>query len=357
MKYRTTCVTAIMTAAGILLLIIDNRTAFTGAADGLEMCIKTVVPALLPFFVLSNILTASLVSRAPRILSPIGKICKIPSGQETLFLIGILGGYPVGAKSIQQASSAGYLSKEDASRMLPFCNNAGPSFIFGIAALQFSDRATAWILWGIQVLSALFTGFIIPGKITRKRTNISTQSLTITTALADSLKALGNVCGWIILMRVVIAFLQRWLLWLLPINTVVLLTGLLELANGCHVLTQISNESFRFIIASGILSFGGLCVSFQTKSVTQGLSFGWYLPGKILQCSFCVMAAICIQPILNPSVHLPKSAFIISFCFVLVNSIIIKLKGREKAVAFSKNIVYNVKNIAKGSYPCFSVKK
>ena len=68
---------------------------------------------------------------------------------------------------------------------------------------------------------------------------------------------MGNVCGWVILFRILIAFLERWFLWLLPASVRVAVTGLLELSNGCCALAEIKDFKMRFLLCSGMLSFGG----------------------------------------------------------------------------------------------------
>ena len=77
----------------------------------------------------------------------------------------------------------------------------------------------------------------------------------------------------------------------------VILTGLLELANGCCELEKIANDGLRFMAAAVMLSFGGLCVAMQTLSVTEKLGLGSYLPGKLLQTLISLMLAFGVQAI------------------------------------------------------------
>lgn len=92
--------------------------------------------------------------------------------------------------------------------------------------------------------------------------------------------------------RIVIAFFDRWFLWLLPQSTHVLTIGILELANGCTELHKIADPVARFLICSIILSLGGICVTLQTISVTHGLSMKYYFRGKGLQCLFSILLSI-----------------------------------------------------------------
>jgi len=150
-------------ALGLLLLILDAKTGLKGANEGITLCLYTVVPALFPFFVLSALLTSSLTGGKNRLFGLLGKLCRIPEGSEILLATGLLGGYPVGAKSVAQAWEKGWLSQEDARRMLGFCSNAGPAFLFGMLSQVFRNTKALWVLWGIHILSAVITARLLPG--------------------------------------------------------------------------------------------------------------------------------------------------------------------------------------------------
>ena len=270
-------------ALGMLLLILDSKTALAGAGAGLELCIRTVIPSLFPFFLLSGVLVSSLMGSSVKLLRPLGRLLGMPVGTESLLVSGFLGGYPVGAKSIRDAWAEGHLSKSDAERMLSFCNNAGPAFLFGMAAPMFSGAYAGWVLWGIHLISALFAGFLLRGKDQTGTTLPSKNSITLSQAMQNALSVTAGVCGWVIAFRLLCAFLERWFLWLLPTWGQALVTGLLELTNGCVSLRSVSSENARFLLCSILLAFGGLCVHMQTRSVTRGLSLRYYVLGKLLQ--------------------------------------------------------------------------
>ena len=280
-------------ALGMLILILDGKTGFSGAAEGIELCIRTVIPSLFPFFVLSGLLTTSLLgTKFPVSLGLLG----VPKGAESLLLAGFLGGYPVGAQNISAAYESGCLSKNQAERMLGFCNNAGPSFLFGMIAPLFPGIRYAWLLWGIHIVSALAVCILLPHSSTDSISMTTSKNLSLSDSLKQSIRVMAPVCGWIILFRVVIAFLQRWILWLLPEVWQVAIIGMLELSNGCCSLAAIEDPGLRFLICSGILAFGGLCVTMQTASVAQGLSLRYYFPGKLLQTGLSILLAWMLFP-------------------------------------------------------------
>lgn len=254
-------------ALGMLVLILDSKTALSGAAAGMELCIKTLIPGLFPFFVLSAMLSGSL-----------------PGG---LILSGILGGYPVGAANVVRAWRTGSLSKSEAERMVVVCNCAGPSFIFGVVGPMLEHIMDPFLLWGVYLLStgALFPILPMTGRPVRQQ-----RKIRLTEALSGALRAVASVCGWVILLRVLMAVLDRWVLWLLPDPVRTAVYGILELTNGCLALRDIQ-PGLRFVLAAGMISFGGLCVMLQTQAVADGLTLKYYFPGKLYQCACAMLLA------------------------------------------------------------------
>ncbi len=286
---------AVFGAMAMLILIIDGRTAYNAAQSGIALCLQAVIPSLFPFFVLSGVVSSTLLGKQIKLLRPIGRMCKIPAGSESLLLLGFIGGYPVGAQLISDAAEKGNLSYHDRMRMLGFCCNAGPAFLFGMLSALFAEKWVLWVLWAVHIISALITGFILPGGNAGAAKIPTSTPLSISESLGKGVKTIGLVCGWVVAFRVLIGFLERWLLWLLPGVFQVLVSGVLELSNGCVQLSQLPKEGLRFILASVFLSLGSLCVYMQTKSVTAPAGIGWYLPGKILQGLISLLFSLILQ--------------------------------------------------------------
>ena len=181
--------TALILIISMAVLILDSRTALVGAQEGVQLCISVVIPSLFPFLFLSIMLPSRLLGCNIPGIRRIGQLCGIPDGAESLLLLGFLGGYPTGASMIADAYKQGAISKENACRMLGFCNNAGPAFLFGMVGSLFPVYAV-WILWFIHISSALFVGMILPKNQSAKCTIIKTEPISITQALNKSLKVI-----------------------------------------------------------------------------------------------------------------------------------------------------------------------
>ena len=324
---------AVLCALAMLTLILDGRTALLSAQAGVDLCLRTVIPALFPFFVLSGVVSSTLLGRKVRILRPIGRLCRIPEGSESLLLLGLIAGYPVGAQMIADAGRNGHLSVRDRNRMLGFCCNAGPAFLFGMLSPLFSDKWALWVLWAVHICSALIVGMLLPDGNKGAVDILQTSPLSLTDSLGKGVRTMGLVCGWVVIFRVLLGFCNRWILWVLPKPLQVLISGVLELSNGCVLLLQLPSENMRFIMASMFLSLGGVCVWMQTKSVTGAMGIGWYLPGKLLQCLLSLSMCFAMQQVILPMA-------VVGLLTVITVFIIRRKLGIEKKA----NMLYNIEN-------------
>ncbi len=329
MKNKREAIRGIWAGCAILILILDTKTALSGAVTGLQLCLNVIIPSLFPFVFLSGILNCFLLGKKSVILTPLNRLCKIPRGSESLLLLGFLGGYPVGAQAIAQAYQERQLSAIAAKRMLGFCNNAGPAFLFGMFSVIFSRPLVPWILWTVHIFSALMVGFLLPGEQALICQIGKPQPITIHKALQNALKVISVICGWVILFRIIISFCYKWFLWLLPVETQVLLSGFLELSNGCVMLRQVPEESIRFLLACPMLAFGGICVGMQTASVTAELGSGYYFPGKVLQALFSLLFAILLYPLIFSNGVFPHTVYIVIILITAIGIILYGLRGKK----------------------------
>lgn len=352
MKFRSRLI-AFFSAAGMLILILDSKTALYGAATGIDLCIQTLVPSLFPFFVLSILLTGALSGQILTCLQPICSIIGIPRGSESLIAVSTLGGYPVGAQNVSLLYKQGQLTTSAAVRLLAFCNNAGPSFIFGVVGAMFTDKKAPWFLWLIHIFSAFLVGLLLPKTDSTDQTHFTTPQVRVTDAIIQAVKAMVQVCAWVICMRIILAFIDSWLLRFFPISVQVVVSGLLELSNGCIRLSHIESEGVRFLIASFLLSLGGLSVTLQTASVSEGISMRMYFPGKILQCCISMILSYIFQFLLSFQSHCLRPSLLV-LPIVIMMTVLSFFHYSKKVVAFQNPLMYNqLINMKEVSSCCF----
>lgn len=279
---------------GMVILVLDTKTALIGAADGVNLCLGTLIPSLFPFIFLSRLIITGMLGRSFPLFGKLARVLQIPEGCESIFLVGSLAGYPVGAQCISQAVRLRCIAEETGDRMIAFCSNAGPAFIFGIGARLFEEKWMCCALWAVQILSAVMTARMFPKSKTKCANLVPGTSITIAGALKSSIYTMAMICGWVMLFRIILTFCQFWFLWALPEWTQYLFAGFLEVSNGCSSLAQLSDIRIRFVLFSAFISFGGMCVLMQTHSVAEGVQMKNYILGKLLQTIFSFLLATAI---------------------------------------------------------------
>ena len=287
----------LLAAAGLLLA---PQAAASGALQGLRACAARVIPALLPFFVVSRMLTAlplptpgRRADRLFRALFGVRAAC-LPA-----LLTGLLGGYPAGAAAVTELYRAGALSKAEAERALCFCNNSGPGFFAGlIGAAVLGDVRRGLILYGLHALSALLTGLLLPGSappaaLRTVRREKPVLSSLLPEAVQGSCAALLQVSGLIVFFSSMLAVLRAAGLTALLPNA--LACGALELSSGILLLSGHGAEAACALL----MGWGGLCVHFQAMSLwqTAGLRPHGYFSAKLLHGLLsAALALACFAP-------------------------------------------------------------
>lgn len=322
-------ITMFFAISALFILILDSKTVLSGAKVGIALCIQSVAPSLLPFIFLSPMINASLANCRLPFVKQIATAVGIPDGAESALIIGFLGGYPIGAQNIINLYQSNTISLIQANRMLGFCNNAGPAFIFGILGIIIPSKTALLALWGVHIVSALLVGLLLPNKERKHSYANKMEILDKGFDMETTVKIISIICSWVIIFRIVIALFDKWFLWLLPSNLAVAISGVLELTNGCFALNAISKTGTVFVYASMFLAFGGICVAMQTYSVTKQIGFGMYITGKLLQTALSVALSVIIQYIVFSNENccsMHESLLVLCISCICIFTILLRMK-------------------------------
>ena len=149
-KTRVRFLQALAIGACYVWLIVRPEDASLAAAGALSLCAKVIVPSLFPFFVCANLFCAlHLTQPLERALSGVMQpVFGVPGSGAAALVVGLTGGYPSGAQTIAALYAAGSIDKKSAGRLLLFCNNCGPAFIFGVVGpAVFGSRLAGLLLY------------------------------------------------------------------------------------------------------------------------------------------------------------------------------------------------------------------
>lgn len=146
----------------IVLLVAFSSSTFSATKSGISLWANNVVPSLFPFLVAVELLNHTdivyyLSMCVDKYMRP---LFNLPGISAFPFIMGLLSGYPVGAKIVSSLYESGACSKDEAERMLAFTNNSGPLFIIGTVGISFyRNSSIGFILLFTHVLASITVGF------------------------------------------------------------------------------------------------------------------------------------------------------------------------------------------------------
>lgn len=312
---------AVAVAAFAAGLVFFTRQTASAAAEAVRLCATVLIPSLFPFFVVSSVtVQTGLASRAGRLMQkPMSRLFGVPGVCAPAYLLGLIGGYPVGARCAVSLYEQRACTRRDAERLLAFCNNSGPAFILGaVGTMMLGSPRAGMLLYGIHVASSVLVGLVM--RLFRKNEPAEKAPLrerapvplsqAFTSAVTSSFSAMLNVCAFVIFFAVAIELLRvsgllpllarpLTLLGLSNEGASGLLGGLLEVTTGVKALAEASCSGVvRLAGTALLLGWAGLSVHCQVLNLIgeSGLSAAPYLLGKALHgvCS-AALAWLCIS--------------------------------------------------------------
>ena len=303
---RIPAVTLYCALSGLLLFfLLDADALRESGRAALALCAHTVIPALLPFLIVSRLLIH--LGFGPwlgrRFAWLMGPLFRLPGSGAAALLLGFLGGYPIGAETAAALYNEGQLTKEEAERLLHFCSNSNPVFFLSVLGLGVfrNVRVGLW-LWLIHLLSALLSGIFFRGRgntpLSVSGSSFQCLSLSLPAALAKSIR---EGAFTMLNISVCVVFFSMLLSPILTLagDGAALPVGLVELFSMIPLLVP---DRRGFVLAALCSGWGGLSVLSQTAAVLEGsgLSIRAYAEGKALQALLSALLAFLLCPMIFP---------------------------------------------------------
>lgn len=322
-------------------LVLYPQEAFEASLNGLAIWWNIVFPALLPFFIFSQVLIGlGVVHFLGVLLEPIMRpVFNIPGAGSFVMAMGLASGFPLGAVLTAKLRKDKLCSKVEAERLISFVNTADPLFMFGAVAVGMLHRPEAGAtIAAAHYLSSVSLGLMMRfykyrnSKMHKQRAiapkrvqdNIFKQALKalvkarekdgrpigklLGDTVRDSINTLLLIGGFIILFSVIIAILNltgltgclvtcfSWLLAPLGLDVELapaLISGIIEIDLGCQAAGAIPNIALaqQLIAVSAIIAWSGLSVHAQVASIISStdISIVPYIFGRIIQAILAVL--------------------------------------------------------------------
>ncbi len=263
-------------------LVIDPSKYIAVSLNGLLVWATVILPAILPFLLFSKFLTKlGVVDFFSKIISPLTKfLFKTDGTSAYVFTLSILSGYPVGAKITSDLFEDGRISKKQAMKIMTFSACSGPMFVLGTVGIGlFLSAKAGYIMLSAHILGAVLNGILYrglfnepPSKTEKTPPKVSDDDFLYQTAIqsANSMLVVGV---YIVLFFVIIEFFMATLN-LSPSVFSAILSGFFEITRSCQELAILNiSLSLKTILASIIISFGGISTTVQSLAFLKKMEF------------------------------------------------------------------------------------
>lgn len=312
-----------------LSLILFSHNNLVAAQNGLNLWANSVLPTLFPFFIATELLCqTNFVQILGRFLNPFMKpVFNVPGESAIAVIMGMISGYPVGAKVVCNLYDQKICSKAEAERLIAFTNNSGPIFILGSVGVSLLGNVkVGQILLISHIVSSLLVGFVFrfwkKDQVSLNFRTYQSQSKELVTvsnlgeilgnAIKKSISTILVIGGFVVLFSVILSILSSMQI-LTSIASFLeyigipydisfgILSGMIEFTNGLQAVSTCYAEFPVpcILTCSFLLGFGGLSVLLQVFSIIakSKISIKPYFYGKILHGLFSVFITFMILKI------------------------------------------------------------
>ncbi|MBQ1931277.1 MAG: hypothetical protein II347_03940 [Lachnospiraceae bacterium] len=309
---------------------------------------QTILPALLPVMILADFMLRiggdRYVTRL--VAGPLSLIFGLSKNGCYGALIGLLCGYPMGAKTTASLLKENRISRQEANYLLAFSNQPSAMFLIGYLCLSlFADYDGNTLVfpllfgvYGSAVLISIFYRGIetmhhvlgnswqenltiestlnISSAIRNTRPHIKDDTKSFPTApsthnksadssplsllessMMTSFEVMVKIGGYMMLFSIAEVHIGRLLLMNATAKSI--LMGLIEMTTGCRHIAASTQLPWALALCGAVTTFGGLSGLAQTSHVLQGsgLSIGRYVLWKLMQGILAgILILLCCYP-------------------------------------------------------------
>ncbi|MFQ9014049.1 MAG: sporulation protein [Lacrimispora saccharolytica] len=295
-----------MIPALLLYMLLFPKKVLADSLAGLNLWFHTVLPSLLPFMILSNVLIgANVVSQLMRPFSGFFRhvLGLSPEGGYA-WLLGLFCGFPMGARLTGDMYRQHRISREEAGYLLTFANQSSPMFLSTYVVLHgLGDSTLTLPVFVIFYASAFLTSLVFrirsrrfglpPSKPKKEVPEQTSYGNLLDTSIMNGFEIITRLGGYIILFSILAGIVLQLPA---PLRTAApFLSGLTEITTGIHTISGTTLPlQVKFTAIVCCTAFGGFSTVAQTSCMLNGtgLSIFTYLKGKLVNAA--VAGLLCL---------------------------------------------------------------
>jgi sporulation integral membrane protein YlbJ len=288
----------------LALLLRRADVAANSMREGLSLCARAIVPSLFPFMVLSELLVTSgagewLITPLAR---PLGKLLGLSRAGCCAVVLGLVCGFPIGARCAIVAYEKGTITRTECERALSASAIPSSAFLIStVGTTLWKDVKFGARLYVAAILSALLSGILLhvvqnrnkkeeKGDTSPSPIKLHFDKGMFPSAVKNATMSTLFICAYVVFFSTLTGaiglILERF-----GANetTHAILSALLELSGGVSAAAGLANRKFATLLTGAAVGWSGISIHCQMLSLTDGhdLSTRPYFVAKLVQAVFC----------------------------------------------------------------------
>lgn len=248
----------------VIMMVVLPEVTEEGSKTAIIIWANSIVPVLLPFFIFSDFIknTGNFQILPPKIYP---------------FVIAFMSGYPMGAKIVGDYIRDNKVSLNEGKKILSYSLVTGPAFIiFTIGSFLGSTKAAFLVAISHYLGAILNKNFYYNSKKSVK-TTLSAEKKddyleNFSYAIGNGFKAMATILAYLMFFTIGINILEHIGAFHYINNQAIVsvLKGIFEMTLGINLVGMCDiSLKMKTIIASGLVSFGGLSVIGQSMTMMR----------------------------------------------------------------------------------------
>lgn len=265
----------------LILYLINSNVIVNAIIDYSILFLTKLFPVSLLFFIFSTLLIDY------GLIELIQYYLKINTSSLYVLLISAISGFPSGAKYTKELLEKNLIDENTANKIIMFSHFPNPLFILGSVYLVLKDKDICLkLLLAIIISNIIIYIFSKDKKSTKnniKKLKVpSNFSNVLSKAVTNAFNTLLLIYGTSLFFYLVATIITKYIT--LNTNSFIILNGFFDLTKGVFSTTLLNNLTLRAIYILIFISFGGLSIHMQVKSIITDTSikYKYFFIGRII---------------------------------------------------------------------------
>lgn len=270
-----------------LLIFIKKDIMYTTIYNTTILWFKTIVPNLLPMFIITSLIINSnlIINICNMFGNFFNKIFKCSNYGIFVYFLSLFTGSPSNAKYINDLLNNNLINKNLTTKLLLFTTNYNPLLIYSLLTNYLNKSISIKIIF-IIILSNIIIGLLFRN-INYDEINFkyNKNNINLTKIIKDTMDTLLMILGVLILFNIILN--------LIPIHNILLkniINGFLEITTALKGLEYLKiNTNIKVLLSIIYLSFNGLSIHTQIKSILPDTNYKLFLKSRIYSILFSLL--------------------------------------------------------------------